>query len=194
MPRVTKSRPSRAEPAEAPLAVVATGAHLMLGGIAVIAIILPMLWGFQSVWKRSILSSLTLQPGGWSGALVVVALSAVLHEGLHVLGWRSLGGTAWGSVSWRLAWRGLGLVALLNTPVSMSAYRTATALPTIILGLAVASAGLVAGIGLLVFWGLFFLFECLTDLALLFASRSVPPDTQVLSHPDQLGLLIASEA
>ena len=117
----------------------------------------------------------------------------MIHEGLHVLGWRSLGGALWSSVSWSLAWRGLGLVARLNAAVSMAAYRAAAALPAAILGLAILSVGLVSGIGLLVFCGMFF-FQCLTDFALLFASRTVPAGSQVLSHPDRLRLIITPQA
>jgi len=50
--------------------------------------------------------------------------------------------------------------------------------------------GLVSSLGLCVLWGLFFLFECITDIALLLATRTVPAEAKVVSHPTSLGCVV----
>jgi hypothetical protein len=74
----------------------------------------------------------------------------------------------------------------------MAVDRAAAVLPALVVGLAFIGAGDFTGSGLAAGWGLFFLFECTSDLALLVASRGIPSRAKVLDHPDRLGLPIVA--
>ena len=169
---------------------LATPAHLLAAGTLLVAIISIVLLLFVQGWGRDLMADLLLQPGGWIGALLVVAASAILHELLHVLGWYALGRVPWTAVSVVPTWRGLGLAALLNAPVSMSVFRTAALIPAALLGILPLGFALMTGSGLVALWGSFFLFECITDLALLMATRALPSAAQVVSHPTELGCVV----
>jgi hypothetical protein len=72
---------------------------LLLAGTSLITIITLVPRALRLRWRRDALSELPLQPGGWLGALVIVAASAVLHEALQLFGWLTLGKTSPASVS-----------------------------------------------------------------------------------------------
>jgi hypothetical protein len=74
----------------------------------------------------------------------------------------------------------------------MAVCRAAAVFPALVLGLAFIAAGYFTGAGLAAGWGLFSLFECTSDLALLIASRGIPSRAKVLDHPDRLGLLVVA--
>src|SRR5687767_644516 len=113
-------------PSENPVtAVIATPRHLLTAGLLLVTIIAAVLWLFTQRGSAP-KSDLSSQPGGWWGVLLFIALSAIVHEGLHVLGWCVAGGARWKALSFILTRRGLGLAARVHTPVSMRRYRVAT--------------------------------------------------------------------
>jgi hypothetical protein len=138
------------------------------------------------------MAALLLQPGGWIGALAIVACSAVVHELLHGLGWRVLGRVRWSSVSFIATRRGLGIAAVLKEPVSAAVFRTAALAPALLLGILTLGFAFISGSGLILLWGAFFLFECITDVALLVATRSLPSSARLISHPTELGCIVTA--
>jgi hypothetical protein len=150
------------------------------------------LWLFERTWRRDALADLATQPGGWMAALVIVIGSAIVHEAIHALGWRVFGRVPWRSMSVRPSWRGLGIAADPGVAVSATAHRVARALPALMLGGAPVVVGLATGRGLFVLWGLFLLFECFTDIAVLFAMWAVAPEAMVVDTPDRLGYRLVS--
>jgi hypothetical protein len=167
--------------------VIASGRHL-LGTAAILVILFAgSLRLFEFLWHRDALADITRQPGGWPGAIAIVAASAVLHELLHAFGLRAFARVPWRSITLRPTWRGLGFVARPNVPVPSPAYRGSIALPAVILGVVPIVLGLLMGGGLFVLWGLFFSLECFTDVAVLLATRKASSRVWVLDHPDKLG-------
>jgi hypothetical protein len=158
----------------------------------VIGVVALALSAFQVHWQRNALADLLFQPGGWFGAVAIIAISAPLHEALHVVGWVALGKTAPSSARWIFTSRGLGIAARLSTPISMATYRIAAFLPAALLGIGVIVVGNLTASGLATCWGLFFLFESITDLGLLVASRSITSQAMVVDHPTALGILVSA--
>jgi hypothetical protein len=173
---------------------IAERADLLAAGATVVLAFAAALWLFASCWQRSALEDISTQPGGWIGALAVVALGAVIHELLHAFTWCVLGRVSWRSVSCRRSARAMGFVAQLDEAVPAAAYRAGVALPAIALGLGPIVVGLLTGHGLIVLWGLFFVLESFSDLALLLAARRVPAGALVRAHPDRLGCQFVVEA
>lgn len=171
--------------------VLATGRHLAQAGATVALCGATALALFPQIWQRNPLADLHRQPGGWTGAFCVVAASALVHELLHALGWMLLGRAPWGSVVVRPTMRVMGLVARLDHPIPVNAYRAGLALPALAMGAVPLLLGLVSGGGLWLTWGAFFSLECFSDLATLFATRCVSEGAHVLSHPGKLGCRIA---
>jgi hypothetical protein len=167
--------------------IVAKSSDLLAAGITLVVTIVVVLCGFAR-W-RSPTWDLSAQPGGWIGALLIIALSAIVHELLHVVAWRVLAGVRWQAVSFRATWRGLGLAALVRDPIPLSAFRLGALCPALVLGAIPLGIGFTKGSTLAVLWGAFFLFECITDVALLKAIRHLPPTTLVISHPTELGCM-----
>lgn len=127
------------------------------------------------------------QPGGWLGAILVVAGSAVLHELLHALGWIAFAGLPWRSVSVRRTWRVMGFIVCPNAALPVTVYRLSTAMPAMILGGGSLVTGLIVGNGLVVLWGFFFLIECYSDITVLLATVSLRAPAKVREYPDRLG-------
>ncbi len=172
---------------------IASNRHL-LGTAAILTMLfVGSLRLFEFLWDRDALADITKQPGGWMGAIIVVACSAVIHELLHGFGWNIFARVPWQSISFRPSWRGIGFVACLNVPVPAPAYRASAALPALILGVLPITLGFVTGFGLFVLWGLFFLLECFGDVAMLFATRKVPSRAWVLDHPNKLGCRMVAD-
>jgi len=84
----------------------------------------------------------------------------------------------------------MGFVARVDVPISARAYRAGAALPALVLGGLPIGLGFATGSGLFVAWGLFFLLECFTDVAILLATRGVPARAGVRSHPTKLGFRV----
>ncbi|HVR40377.1 MAG TPA: DUF3267 domain-containing protein [Thermoanaerobaculia bacterium] len=126
---------------------------------------------FTRVWQRSAFEDLAKQPGGWLGAIAIVACSAIVHELLHAIAWMLVAHVPWRAISFHPTWRGLGLAARVDTPLPARAYKIGVAVPALTLGLIPIVIGIATGSGLWLLWGLFFLFECFADLIVLFTGQ-----------------------
>ena len=149
---------------------------------------------FETRWHRSAPADLHKQPGGWAGVLVVVALSAVVHEMLHAGSWRLLGRLPRKAIAVQPTWQAMGLAARVVLPVSMRVYRAGLAMPCFLMGVLPILVGTITGNGLFLAWALFFSLECFSDLGSLYATRHLPATMLVMSHPSKLGCRQVSSA
>jgi hypothetical protein len=172
--------------------VVANWRHTLATGVTLVVAWASALALFEMRWQRSALVDLHRQPGGWAGLIVVVALSAVVHEMLHAGAWMLLGRLPPQAIALRLTWQGMGFAARVVSPIPMRAYRLGLTTPFLLMGVLPALVGTVTGNGLFLAWALFFTLECFSDLGSLFATRHLPAATLVLSHQSKLGCRLAS--
>ncbi len=176
--------------APAASAEATAGTRELLGSAAlVIATVVVSLGMFRAFWHRDALADLTRQPGGWLGAIAIVACSAVAHELLHAITWYTAARLPWRAIAFRPGWRTMGFVASPDVPIPARAYRAGLAAPALVLAAVPIVVGLAGNLGLLVLWGLFALLECFSDVATLLATRSVPGNAAVRSHPEKLGCI-----
>ena len=175
--------PDMPDPADA----LARGRHRFAAAALLIALSVGAWRLFSMLWHRDALEAITGQPGGWAGAVLVVAGSAVLHELLHAFGWIIFARLPWRAIAVRPTWRVMGFAAHPAVAMPVSAFRAGLSLPTVMLGGGAITLGCATGIGLYVLWAPFFLLECFSDLALLLALRKVPARTRVIPHPKKLG-------
>jgi hypothetical protein len=171
---------------------VANWRHTFATGATLVAAWTVALALFETRWQRSALGDLHRQPGGWAGVIVVVILSAVVHEMIHAGAWMLLGRLPREGIALRLTWQGMGFAARVVSPISLRAYRSGLAMPFLLMGVLPALVGTVTGNGLFLAWALFFSLECFSDLGSLFATRHLTAAMLVLSHPAKLGCRLVS--
>lgn len=170
--------------------MVARSTDLLAAGLSLTLMCALLFELFELRWLRSALAEIPEQPGGVLGALAIAASSAVVHEFLHASGWRFLGHLDWRPLQLRWTWRGLGIRAHVAVPITARSFRGGLSVPVLVMAVLPATLAILTGRGLLLNWSAFFLFECLTDLALHLATRHVPSGVLVSSHPSGLGWVL----
>ena len=161
---------------------------LLLLPAAFILFLLPflLLWGSrQQVVSLDLLNAM--------GMLLALLLGIVAHELLHAIGFVWLGKVAWSEVKFGFSWKGLAPYAHCRRPLPATAYRAATLLPGLVLGVLPGLIGVAIGSWWLVLWGIFMLIAAGGDLAVWWAIRSVPADALVLDHPTKAGCHVLKE-
>ncbi|NLC55242.1 MAG: DUF3267 domain-containing protein [Armatimonadetes bacterium] len=161
-----------------------------VAGLAFALCLVPhgLLWGWPSVSRGAALlfSPLTF--------LIVVLVGALAHEGLHALGFRVFGGAPWAQIRFRVLWRALTPATHCHAAVRAGAYRWATALPGLVLGVLPGAAGILSGAGWLTLFAAVMLSLAAGDLLVLLAIRHIPAATWVIDHPSRVGCQIVREA
>jgi len=170
-----------------PVEVVASARHALVSAAILLGLFVLSLKLFTVLHGRDALEDITRQPGGWLGALVVALISAAVHEFIHACGWLLLGRAPWRAMSIRASRRKLGAVAYLRTPVGVRPFRAALLLPAVVLAGSCVATGLATNRGLLLLWGLFFLFESFSDIALFVALVRVRDEQAVIELAGSLG-------
>jgi hypothetical protein len=126
-------------------------------------------------------------------ALPVLAFSVLLHEMLHAVGFRLLGGAPREAIRIGFQRRTLTPFASCSAPIPAKAYRAAALLPGAVLGLLPAITGWLLGSGTLVLYGWAMLAVAGGDLAAVWAIRDVPGGVLVLDHPQRVGCRITGQ-
>jgi hypothetical protein len=126
-------------------------------------------------------------------ALPVLAVSVLLHEILHAVGFRLLGQAPREAIRIGFQRRTLTPFASCSTPVRANAYRSAALLPGAVLGLVPVLAGCLAGNATMVLYGWVMLAVAGGDLAAVWAIRDVPGEVLVLDHPQRVGCRITEK-
>lgn len=137
-----------------------------MAGILLVATFAASLFLFRMVWGDFAFP----EHPRWGLVVLIVVASVIVHEALHVLGWRLASGVSWKSIALRPTWRKFGIEARLTVPIRASHYRVGLALPIVILGVVPMVLALLFGHGMILLWSQFFLLECYADMTKLLAS------------------------
>lgn len=140
-----------------------------------------LLWGWSTV--RGGMAALF----AWPVLLGVVAGGGAVHEGLHALGFRWFGGAPWPQIRVTFLGRALAPATHCQAAVRVGAYRWATALPGLVLGVLPAALGSVAGLAWLTLFGATMSSLAAGDVLVLWRTRGLPPDAWVEDHPSRVG-------
>lgn len=119
--------------------------------------------------------------------LLVLLVSVLLHELVHVAGFLLLAGAPRRAVRLGFNRRTLTPFACCGQPVSARAYRGTALLPALVLGLGPALVAAATGWGALALWSWAMLAVAGGDVAAVWAIRHVPATTLVLDHPARVG-------
>lgn len=126
------------------------------------------------------------------GLLVLLMAGLLVHEGVHLAGYR-----LFGRVPARVARFSFGRAALMpqvscDQPVRAADFRRILLLPALVLGLLPGLIAVIAGQWALLIWSVWMLVAAAGDFAALWAMRGVPEDALVQAHPRRAGCLIYS--
>lgn len=138
-------------------------------------------------WGTAPLAAAVPAPSALPFVLLVLLAGVLLHELVHVLGFRLLAGAPARAVRLGLNRRSLTPFACCAEPVSARGYRGTALLPAVALGLLPALAAAASGSGLLALWSWAMLAVAGGDVAAVWAIRRVPPEALVQDHPARVG-------
>lgn len=148
---------------------------------------LPELGSPDSVWNAvwSILKWTAL-------AVVVYGISALAHEGIHVLAMFVFAGAPPSSI--RFGFRPKDGVLYVHTdrPMTARAYRAVLLLPAFLQGVLPIAFGTVADVGWLVLYGYIMLVSAIGDLAVFQLIQPLESEELVRDHPTGIGCLVRS--
>lgn len=152
---------------------------------------LLMLHGFPDI---------TLPESVWSGAIwaikwtaiafVVYAISALLHEGIHVIAMFVFAGAPPSSIRFGARPRDGVLYVHTDRPMSANAYRGVLLLPAVMQGLLPIAYGTLEGTWWIVLYGYVMLVSAIGDLSILQLIRPLGGDDVVRDHPTGIGCLV----
>jgi hypothetical protein len=118
-----------------------------------------------------------------------VLISIVVHEGLHGVGFLAGGGSR-AALRFGVQVRTLTPYASCTVPLPVRRYRFAAALPALVLGVLPMLASWVTGSADLAWVAAWMLAFAGGDLLILWLIRDLPPETQVIDHPERAGCRI----
>ena len=162
-------------------------------------VMLPLAFGlfwlpYSWLWNTwPFISFFELSLGGTLTVILVFALSILVHELLHAIGFRLAGGVPFNQIKFGFSWAGLAPFAHCQEPLRASAYRLAVLLPGLGLGILPGLLGVALQRPLLVMWATLMLLAAGGDAAVLWAVRRVPGTVRVLDHPKKVGCQVLSE-
>lgn len=179
-----------------PPAAVKTDATISMARANAIAVALfPVgfvIWqSHRLIWGSDPLAGAWQYP--WPLVIAVLILSVVAHEGLHGLGFLVFGRVSWSAIHFGFHWKALTPYAGCRVALLASAYRGATMLPGIVLGVIPTILGLASGSGWLTLWGTMMFLVAGGDFAVLWAIRSLPAGARVLDHPEKVGCVVLAD-
>jgi len=146
-----------------------------------------LVWGVGSLWDS------TLHFRQLHILIPTLAISIVVHELLHGLGYRVFAGLSWRSIRFGFRLRSLAAYVHADAPVRASAYRRLVALPAIVLGIVPVCAGIAWEGGMMTLYGFFMLISASGDIAVLWKIRHLSPQTLVMDHPSRAGCWVVAE-
>lgn len=140
-------------------------------------------------------------PGSaWEGVLrvikwtaigfIVYAISALLHEGIHVIAMFAFAGVPPSSIRFGARPRDGVLYVHTDRPMSANAYRGVLLLPAVLQGLLPLAFGTLEGSWWIVLYGYVMLVSAIGDLAILQLIRPLDGADVVRDHPTGIGCLV----
>jgi alpha-beta hydrolase superfamily lysophospholipase len=128
------------------------------------------------------------------GLLAVLLAGLLLHEAVHLLGYRLFGRLPRGAARLQFGRSFVTPQVQCAAPIRAAAYRRMLLLPALLLGVIPAIVAFVIGSWWLLIWAIWMLAASGGDFAALWAMRGVGGDTPVRAHPRRAGCqLFASE-
>ena len=135
--------------------------------------------------------------GFWSGllsalmwtliGLAVYAISALVHEGLHVAAMIIVARVPLHSLSFGMRLSEGVLYVHSDQPMTATSYRVVLMLPAFVQGILPAAVGTVLGLGWLVIYGYIMIVSAIGDFAVLHLIRGHGPKAIVRDHPSDIG-------
>ena len=125
--------------------------------------------------------------------LPVLILGIPLHELLHAVGWSLFGRISFKQVKFGVLWKALTPYAHLKTPIGLSAYRSGTIAPFLVMGIIPYVLGIVMGNAWIANFGLLFILAAGGDLLVIWTLRGVQNDAMVIDHPSRVGCIVLDE-
>lgn len=160
------------------------GIPFFLLSVAVVVLLFYAVGGLAILLRslRFFLNPMTFIP--------LLIIGTVIHECLHVLGWKVFGRQPWSVFKFGFNWKTVTPYAHCQVPLEASAYRKGTVLPGLILGVLPSAAGILLQDGIVTLFGAFFLGAACGDFLSLWLMRSVHPDALVKDHPTRAGCIV----
>ncbi len=166
-------------------ALAANVAALLIIGPVVVAAFAGFvaLYGWQPLFDLVASTSLLV-------IVLVIAVGTLVHELLHVAGWRYAANPPPGTVRLGFAWRILTPYAHCSAPMTVRAYRIGAVAPGVLIGLLPLGVGLLMGNAAPFLFGLLFTLAAGGDALILWVLRDVAGDQIVRDHPTRAGCLV----
>lgn len=131
----------------------------------------------------------------WSAAAVAIyVVSALLHEGIHVLAMVLFARVPLSSLRFGARLIEGVLYVHSDRPMSARSYRAVLALPGLLQGVLPIVIGTIGGSGWLVFYGYIMLVSAVGDLAVLDRMRPLPSEAVVRDHPEKIGFFVRADS
>ncbi|NBD36499.1 MAG: hypothetical protein GVY30_10960 [Chloroflexi bacterium] len=149
---------------------------------------------YVGIWGLEALVTALDQTTGLLLFLPLLIVGIIIHEGIHALSWKVLGGVSWEHIKFGV--KKMTPYTHCTTTLPLMAYRWGTALPGLILGVLPLIAGLLWGSGQLFIWGIVFTSAASGDAMVLWLLRDAPSGALVRDHPSEVGcqLLIPADS
>lgn len=114
--------------------------------------------------------------------LVSMVLLTVLHEAIHLFGFRFIGGVPWKDLAWGVNWKlGVAYAHSKNT-VTVSQFKKVLMLPFLPTGLLPLCLGIFLNFTQLTLIGVILTVGCIGDVIMYRELRAFPDDATVLDH------------
>ncbi|MFD1361277.1 DUF3267 domain-containing protein [Lentibacillus salinarum] len=117
--------------------------------------------------------------------LMVMTVTVGVHEAIHLLGFRYIGGVPRHELAWGINWKLGAAYAHTKKPITVHQMKQVALLPLIPTGLLPLALGLLLDYLPLSILGVILLAGCLGDLALYRKLRSFPNSALVRDHPSK---------
>jgi hypothetical protein len=127
-------------------------------------------------------------------ALPVTLAFIVLHEVIHMVGWKVFSGLPWKAFSFGFDRKTLSPYCHAHEPMRAWAYRIGAALPGRLAGVLPVLVGFLNADGAWTLLGAFMTSAAVGDLYVLTAIRSIPNSAQVIDHPENAGCYVLIES
>ena len=131
--------------------------------------------------------------GSW-GWIAACAVGVIVHEALHALTARVVGGVPASGVQFGVSLTMLAPYAHIATPMTAAAFRATAAAPGVLMGLLPFAIAAVIGQGALFAFATLFTFGAAGDFLILWVIRGVPSNVMVRDHPETIGVTLLDAA
>lgn len=169
--------------------------HANLMAFVMLPLAFLLFWlPYQVIWKIwPFAAFLDTSFGGMLTIILVLALSLIVHELLHAVGFWLVGGVPLNRIKFGFSWQGFAPYAHCREPLQTTAYRISVVLPGLLLGVLPGLFGMAFQQPLLVMWATLMLLAAGGDAAVLWAVCQVPSTARVLDHPKKVGCQVLAE-